>query len=239
MRPGLGAAPALVLPVTRRHAADWGVVLIGLALVLLWDLSGLDRPVMHLLGDASGFAWKEHWLTARLIHGGGRLLAWLALALLLVNVWRPLWAGHGLRMRLVWVAVTALCVLAVPLLKQFSHTSCPWDLAEFGGWAPYVSHWQLRLSDGGPGHCFPSGHASAAFAFFSGWFALRDHQPRAARAWLATVLVVGLVFGIGQTMRGAHHPSHTLWTAWLCWTLCTVLMQVQGQIPGQAHRRRP
>ena len=25
-----------------------------------------------------------------------------------------------------------------------------------------------------------------------------------------------LVFGLAQTLRGAHHPSHTLWTAWLC-----------------------
>lgn len=225
MTTGVHAAAALAPETPRRHLSDWVVIGVGLALLLLWDLGGLDLPLMHLLGDADGFAWKEHWLTAQLIHGGGRVLAWLMLGVLVVNVWRPLWPGPSRRERVVWVAVTALCVLAVPLLKQLSHTSCPWDLAEFGGWARYVSHWQLGVSDGGPGRCFPSGHATAAFAFFSGWFALRDHQPRAARAWLAGVLVVGLVFGIGQTLRGAHHPSHTMWTAWLCWTLCVVLMQ--------------
>lgn len=224
MTPELDGTALLAPPAPRHRLADWVVVVAGLALVLAWDLSGLDRPVMHLLGDADGFAWKEHWLTAQVIHGGGRALAWLLLALLLVNVWRPLWPGPSRRERMVWVAVTALCVLAVPALKQFSHTSCPWDLAEFGGWAAYVSHWQLGVSDGGPGRCFPSGHATAAFAFFSGWFALRDHQPRAARAWLVGVLGLGLVFGIGQTLRGAHHPSHTLWTAWVCWTLNAALL---------------
>ena len=39
----------------------------------------------------------------------------------------------------------ALCVLAVPALKQISTTSCPWDLAEFGGVARYASHWALGV----------------------------------------------------------------------------------------------
>ena len=41
------------------------------------------------------------------------------------------------------------------------------ELAEFGGVAQHVSHWSLGVLDGGPGHCFPSGHASSAFAFFA------------------------------------------------------------------------
>ena len=74
-----------------------------------------------------------------------------------------------------------LCVLVVPALKRLSSTSCPWDLALFGGVARHLSHWRWGVADGGAGHCFPSGHAVAAFAFISGWFALRSHDPRAAR----------------------------------------------------------
>jgi membrane-associated PAP2 superfamily phosphatase len=33
------------------------------------------------------------------------------------------------------------------------------------------------------------------------------------------VLLVGLVFSLTQAMRGAHYPSHSLWTAWVCWVL--------------------
>lgn len=39
---------------------------------------------------------------------------------------------------------------------------------------------------------------------------------------LALPLTLGLVFGIGQQLRGAHFLSHDLWTAWLCW-LCASL----------------
>ena len=220
---------------TARRTSDWVVVAAGLAAVLLWDLSGLDRPFMHLLGDANGFAWKEHWLTATLIHGGGRVLAWLVLGLLLVNVWRPLWAGPTRRERVVWVAVTALCVLAVPMLKQFSHTSCPWDLAEFGGVAQYVSHWRFGVADGGGGHCFPSGHAVAAFGFFGTYFLWRGHDARRARLWLVAVVGVGLLFGTAQLARGAHYPSHTLWSAWLCWVVCVAAAQWRPRsTPGTA-----
>jgi membrane-associated PAP2 superfamily phosphatase len=213
----------------KRRLDDLHLTLAGLVLLLVWDLAGLDLAVMRALGDGQGFAWRDRWLTAELLHGGGRAVGWLLMALLAVNAVRPLWAGPSRAERWRWLAVTAGCLLLVPALKQISRTSCPWDLAEFGGWAAYVSHWQLGVGDGGPGRCFPSGHATAAFAFVSGWFALREHQPRAARAWLVGVLLLGLAFGTGQTLRGAHHPSHSLWTAWLCWACSAALLPRRRQ----------
>ena len=29
----------------------------------------------------------------------------------------------------------------------------------------------------------------------------------------------GLLFGWARLARGAHFPSHTMWSAWLCWTI--------------------
>ena len=81
----------------------------------------------------------------------------------------------------------------------------------------YVPHWHLFQRDGGPGRCFPSGHASTAFSFLAGWFALRRDAPRAARIWLAATIFLGLVFSGVQVMRGAHYLSHCLWTGWICW----------------------
>ena len=84
----------------------------------------------------------------------------------------------------------------------------------------HVSHWAWGVFDGGAGHCFPSGHAAGAFCFLSGYFLLRAHRPRLARVWLAGTLLAGVLFGLAQTLRGAHYPSHTLWSAWLCAALC-------------------
>jgi membrane-associated PAP2 superfamily phosphatase len=216
-----GAAEA---PVRNFH--DLAVALVALALLLGWDASGLDLVVTRWFGTPAGFPWRDHWLTSQVFHGGGRALGWLVLITLAVNVWRPVVDGLSRRQRWRWLAVTLLCMLAVPALKRISATSCPWDLAEFGGIAAYVSHWRFGVGDGGPGHCFPSGHAVSAFGFLCGWFELRHRHLRLARTWLAVTVVIGLLYGTAQLARGAHHVSHTLWTAWLCWAICTAVYAV-------------
>ena len=212
--------PLQTAPHGRRDAL---VAALGLLALLAWDASGLDLRLIHAVGTSTGFSLRDAWWTSQVLHDGGRLLGWLVLAALVVNIWRPWWEGPSRRERVTWVLITLVCLLLVPALKLVSATSCPWDLQVFGGVAAYVSHWQFGVKDGGAGRCFPSGHAVAAFAFISGWFALRPHAPKAARWWLAGVLVRGVLFGWAQMVRGAHYVSHTLWSAWICWTACAVL----------------
>ena len=198
------------------------VAALGLVALLVWELGAWDLAVTRWYGNAGGFAWRDAWWLRSGLHDGGRLLAWALLALLAVDALRPLVAGPSRRERGYWLAVALACVLLVPAIKRFSTTSCPWDLQAFGGHAAYVPHWVLGLADGGPGHCFPSGHAVAAFGFLGGYFLWRPHRPRLARAWLAGVLLAGALFGWAQLARGAHFVSHTLWSAWLCWAVTVV-----------------
>lgn len=201
--------------------ADWASALLSLLLLLAWDASGWDLAAMRLMGDGQGFPWRDAFATSTLLHGGGRALALCLFGGLAIGAWRAT-TGPSRSERTRWLGASLLCAVAVPLLKQFSLTSCPWDLAQFHGVARHVSHWRLGVADGGPGHCFPSGHAVAAFAFFSQYFLWRRHDGPHARRWLTAVLGLGLAFGLGQWVRGAHYPSHTLWSAWLCWVICAV-----------------
>jgi membrane-associated PAP2 superfamily phosphatase len=201
--------------------SDVLVAALGGALLLLWDLSRGDLAVTRLFAHADGFHWRDAWLTSVLLHQGGRIAAWGVLLFLVADALRPIVRGPTRAERWRGLLATLACLLLVPALKQVSATSCPWDLAEFGGTAAYVPHWWFGVADGGPGRCFPSGHAVGAFAFFSGHFLLREHRPLAARRWLAGVCLAGLLFGGAQLARGAHHVSHTLWSAWLCWLICT------------------
>ena len=204
---------------TGRRWRDVVVTLAALACVGAWDLSGLDLAVSHLVAGPAGFAWRDAWLPRHVLHDGGRWLAGVVLVALLVDALRR--PAHGPSRAERWQALAVVLggLTVVPLLKRASSTSCPWDLAEFGGQAAYVSHWLPGVADGGPGHCFPSGHAVAAFAFMGLYFLWRDHAPAPARAWLWGVMGAGLLFGGAQLLRGAHYPSHTLWSAWLCWSL--------------------
>lgn len=189
-----------------------------LLLVLAWDASGLDLPLARLAGSPAGFPWRDNWFLATVVHEGGRRLAWLLALALCLGVWWPL--GPLARItpsQRVQLAASALAgALVVSLLKIGSHTSCPWELSEFGGLVHYASHWSLQ-PDGGAGRCFPAGHAASGFTFVGGYFAFRHSAPRVARLWLASAFVGGLVLGLAQQWRGAHFMSHTLWSAAVCW----------------------
>ncbi|MEN9545128.1 MAG: hypothetical protein RLZZ598_1961 [Pseudomonadota bacterium] len=214
---------------------DLLVALAGAAAIGLWDASGLDLVLMRHLADGSGFAMREHWFFSGVAHRGGY---WISVALFLIVLLSCVGPWHSRHLdrsrRIAWFSAMAACLLLIPALKHVSLTSCPWELAEFGGRASYVSHWAFGLADGGSGHCFPGGHASGAFAFLGGWFAWRDRRPRVAAAWLLGVVLLGMLFGLTQTVRGAHYFSHTLYTAWICWCLSALLFGLIGRANSPA-----
>ena len=204
------------------------IVCSTLLLLAAWDLAGFDLPLMRSLGNSAGFMWREAPALTGL-HKGGRILGWLVLGWMAWTAWiasrQPRQAdcpdrAENRNLSGYWLGITLLCLLTINVIKQVSATSCPWDLAEFGGVARHISHWALLTPDGGPGQCFPSGHSSAGFAFFSLYFLHRQHHARRARGFLLAVCAAGVVFSLTQIARGAHYPSHALWTAWLCWTVC-------------------
>lgn len=228
----------------RKTALDFGradLAITGFALLLLlaWEFSGLDLPLLRLFGTAEGFVWREAWLTSGLLHGGGRALAWALLGWQMLDALlvRPKPLTPTKWERRFWIGVALLSILLVPALKRINHSSCPWELSEFGGVARYVPHWLPGVLDGGSGHCFPSGHAVAAFGFFGLYFLWRPYRPALARWMLGGVLLAGAVFGWAQMMRGAHYLSHTLWSGLICWTLCVLAAHVSsGRSPSSAWR---
>ncbi|WP_082580188.1 phosphatase PAP2 family protein [Pelomonas sp. Root1444] len=193
----------------------------GLLLVVAWDASGLDMAFARCFGNAAGFAAREAFWSRDLLHGGLRNLwiaVWLGLAL---DAWRrqPAARGPSRRARRQALIAGLLLLVVVPALKSLSHSSCPWSLQDFGGSAPWVSHWDWTRGDGGPGHCFPSGHTAgaAAFAPFA-WIWGR-------RAWALVALSIGLA-SLAQLARGAHFLSHVLWAVWVCVALGWVLLRL-------------
>lgn len=220
-------ARALALPT----ALLTGAGLIGL---LVWDASGLDLAVMQRLANAQGFALRDNWWLEEVLHTRARQLAGMVLLALMAMIGWPVgWFRALPRWQRIEIVVgITLSLLSISSLKHFSLTSCPWDLQEFGGKASYVSHWTWGTRDGGAGRCFPAGHASSALAFIAlalPWLFSGQASLRRRGQWLLLLaLLSGLVFGLAQTLRGAHYPSHTLWTAWICWVIALVNHRVFG-----------
>ncbi|MBP7607497.1 MAG: phosphatase PAP2 family protein [Giesbergeria sp.] len=237
----LHSTPARLLrPLPPALWALWALTLGLLGGVLLWDAGGLDLPLARWAGSAQGFAWRSVPALVLWLHEVPRALSMGLLVLLGIGaVWPYGFLRRLARRERVQLVLSILAAIAVStLVKRLSNTSCPWDLAEFGGVARHVSHWHWGVLDGGPGHCFPAGHASAAFGFVAGWFVLRRAAPGMATGWLRAALAGGLVLGLAQQLRGAHYLSHTLWSAWICWTVGLVVECGVAAAAALRHRRQ-
>lgn len=196
----------------------------ALAGVIVWDATSLDIVLARVMGEGERFSLRDHWFFTDVLHDGARRASTVLAAALILAVWWPVGLLRRLDMqsRLQLAATPLLVSLAISALKWFSLTSCPWDLSLFGGSVPYTSHWSV-VADGGPGHCFPAGHASAGFAFIGGYFVFRHVSPRTSRIWLQASLASGFLLGVAQQWRGAHFMSHTLWTGIISWCIAMVV----------------
>jgi membrane-associated PAP2 superfamily phosphatase len=197
----------------------WGTLLV---MTLAWDGWGADLKAVSWLAGPQGFAWRDHWWLSQVMHEGAKQVAVLIyLGVLAMTVWpQGIWRQLQRRQRWEIAAGITLSLLVVTTIKRISLTSCPWELQAFGGVASYVSHWSWGVSDGGAGSCFPGGHASSAFAFIAlslPWLTSNDtDQQRMGQAMTGVIVLSGLALGLSQTLRGAHYPSHTAWTALVC-----------------------
>jgi len=63
--------------------------------------------------------------------------------------------------------------------------------------------------------------------------------PQTARRWLAGAMLAGFVFGLAQQVRGAHYMSHTLWTAWLCWSVAAGVDAAVSRLIARSLSRAP
>jgi membrane-associated PAP2 superfamily phosphatase len=186
-------------------------------LTLLWDASGLDLVVSAWFGNAQGFVLREHVVWGRGMYQIQRVLGWSALAVLLWLTLRPrgVWTILPKSERWAMLITVLVVVSLIPILKKMNATSCPWDLAQFGGAAKaqWVSNWNWSVVDTGAKRCFPAGHSSTALGFLAvPVFLVAVSRPWALRL-LALVAAAGLWMGFTQVYRGAHYVSHSLWTA--------------------------
>ena len=84
---------------------------------------------------------------------------------------------------------------------------------------------------------FPSGHSSAAFAFFLciGVLAGREQPPRLRLTWLLLATIPATLIALSRVYLGVHWPSDVIGGALLAATLCGAsLALLQRRVPLQA-----
>lgn len=219
--------------------------LLGLgALLLLWAFEGtdLDLQLAQRLFDPvlGSFPLRRSWFLEAVMHKAAKQATYVLVAASFYLCWQG-WKG-----RLTWLPprnalLAAIGMVAIPVatssIKLLTARYCPWDIIDFGGYAPYLGLFEAAPSGIKAGQCFPAGHASTGFLWIVWAVALRPAGSRAARGALLVGLLAGGVLGTARMLQGAHFLSHTLWTLWLAWAVSVSLaLAVRADI-GLGDRR--
>lgn len=204
----------------------------GLFLILIFAISyfNLDYKVADFIYGLEGSDWAltDSWLTKHILHDVGKRFSILMGFVVLVSIGASFFveAMKGLRRPLAYLFIsTALSTLVVSSIKNSINVACPWDLVRYGGDIPYVGFfqsWPVNLPDIA---CFPAGHASAGYAWIALYFFFDYLFPSSKwrRSGAGVAIFMGLLFGIGQQIRGAHFLSHDLWTLMICFSVSRIL----------------
>lgn len=216
-------------------------------LLLVFENSDLDLILARPFFDPqlNDFPLRLHWFFNPVFYYGFKFAALaggaLALAVCAVGCCGRL---PWLPKRNAWLALLGLILIpsAVALLKLNTNRHCPWDIAEFGGFAPYMGLLAQMPGDIVRGICFPASHAATGFMWLAGGLALHTHSPRLARRVIIGALLLGTFMGLTRQAQGGHFVSHTLWSAWLAWAISVGLagmLGLVGRSAGCSAARRP
>ena len=138
--------PSPALDASRRWLLAQSALLALSALLLYWTFEGtdLDRTLAHALFDAElgRFPWRQSWFLDAVMHKAAKQVTYVLVAASLWLCWQG-WKG-----RLGWLPprnalLAALGLVAIPIAtstaKLLTARYCPWDIVDFGGYAPYLA----------------------------------------------------------------------------------------------------
>lgn len=193
-----------------------------LVIAVFFEYSNFDIWWVSHFYDSQNHIWpyKHHWLFDTVIHSGGRLLdrffvlLWL-ISFIIANCKKTLF--HYRKILLFFLCACAIGPILVGLVKSITHIYTPWNLLIFNGKYPYIRLFDAVSPNLPVGHAFPAGHASGGYCFMALYFVLHQTHPRYKYYGLLIGLLLGLIFGVGQQIRGAHFPSHDIFTLIICW----------------------
>jgi len=226
---------------TNRHFGMAILILLGSAMLLIWlgrytnaDLYFADAMFDFVKNE---FPLRDRWFFDEFMHQTMKaLMIGIGMVPVAVLIADSINGGMLLEDRtrrafVVVAASAALVPISISALKSLSIYHCPWSLARYGGYAPYLRIFDSLPAKMSAGHCFPAGHASSALWIPSTAMFFLPKYPVKAYTLFAASLVPGLSLGLAQQARGAHFLTHTLWSMWFAVLIVLIIARV---VFGQA-----
>lgn len=203
-------------------------VIFAVLMMFVYTQTSWDVDLSNLFYNAQThtFPLRRNALLSQFMHTG---LKWLVVGIALTSL--ALWGMsyrfsklQPVRKPLLWTFIAMVASTSiVAAIKHKSMHGCPWDLLPYGGELPLFGLFETPPIGAEAGGCFPAGHPSAGYALMAFYFAYRGIKPRFAATMLWSGIIMGLIMGWAQVMRGAHFLSHILWSGWVVWLVLLML----------------
>lgn len=202
----------------------WPLVLLS-ALFSLIVLLDLDLRLSRIFySPTQGWLWRHNYWLNTIVHDLGHrvMLGVYGLVLLSACACWLMERGRGLRSALAYLLTAVLLsVVVVNIGKRLIHFPCPWDLTPFGGSLPgLLSAYSWATQSQG---CFPAGHASSGYAWMCLYFVAKVYRPAWRFYGLGLAVLIGVLFGAAQQLRGAHFLSHDIASMACAWMVAAVV----------------
>lgn len=214
----------------------WLPLLLFVVVAAPFEFTDLDLVLSDPFYDFAAKRWPEQeaFWSAVVVHKGGKFFVWglgsVPALVLLASFRVRAWARFR-RVCLYTIACFGGTPMVVAILKVLTNRDCPWNMTRYGGKVVWT-----RLFEAGPelaegvrrGACFPAAHAATGFGVIALYFAARACGVRRAWLWALPGVGLGLLFGYGQQVRGAHFASHNVWSLAVGWFLALGLYRLFG-----------
>lgn len=190
-------------------------VIISLVMIYSHD-SGLDTMLAgHFFNPADKWMYRDSFVLEKILHKGGVIFS-IVILVAILGRWIYLFKFHGDKKQRDYVGfvflASVLTIIVVFFLKRWSTFPCPWNSLAFGGDVGHQPIWKAFALELPGGKCFPAGHSSGGFCFLSMYFGYTFIYGKRNFKTLIPGLLIGVIFGLTQQMRGAHYLSHDLTT---------------------------
>lgn len=205
------------MKISKSLNVEFSTLVIVVVLALIYSHgSGLDITLAgHFFNPTDQWVFRDSFILEKIFHKGGVILSTTLLIGFLCR-WIYLLKFHHDKKQRDYVGFVFLSsffiVITVFFLKRWSTLPCPWNSVAFGGSINPPSLWQAFASDLPRQKCFPAGHSSGGLCFLSMYFGHTVIYGKRNFKTLIPGLLIGVIFGITQQMRGAHYLSHDLTT---------------------------
>jgi membrane-associated PAP2 superfamily phosphatase len=204
------------------------ILLLGIAAMWLGS-SGADTALLVPFFDVQQHDFTRHgeWFYDTLLHDGGK---YLIIAAASVSIVLGVVAAIRKQPRAKWgtLLYPAVCLLVTVAIagewKHLAHQGTPADLVRFGGKLPTLEVHTPRIFGLHLGS--PAAHASSGFAWISLYFVAVSIGAARPWLWVLPGAVLGLAFAVTQNVRGAHVPSHNLWSIAIAWGVAAAMAAV-------------